>query len=47
MTLIDAKTVKITIIFVSYFMKKKFNIIDLVLMLPAVIALIYGFVSTT
>jgi hypothetical protein len=29
------------------FMKKKFNFIDLVLMLPAVIALIYGLVSTT
>jgi hypothetical protein len=27
-------------------MKKKFHFIDLVLMLPAVIALIYGFVST-
>jgi hypothetical protein len=29
------------------FMKKKFNFIDLLLMLPAVIALIYGFVSIT
>jgi hypothetical protein len=29
------------------FMKKKFNFLDLVLMLPAVIALIYGLVSTT
>ena len=28
-------------------MKKKFNLIDLVLMLPAVIALIYGIVSIT
>jgi len=45
--LIDAKSVKITTIFASYFMKKKFQFIDLVLMLPAVIALIYGLVSIT
>jgi len=32
---------------ISTIMKKKFHFIDLVLMLPAVIALIYGFVSTT